>query len=324
MTLKNPGNPLPEVSIVVPNWQGGEWIGRCVSSLLLSLRGARVSGELIVVDDRSMDDSVSLLRRQFPSIRLLCNRRNRGFAWSVNRGAREARGRVLVLANNDLVAREGFVENLVRWFRGPEEDRPFAVSARTVGWYDGRPNQLCMGALWRGGRVTPAWADPGEATRCLFVQAGAAAYDRERFLALGGLDRLYEPGYWEDYDLSWRAARRGWWSLYDPDAFALHVGGGSMRRRYGEDGVRRLKARNHLLFEAANLRSGRLLAEWHARIPLGLARDCRRAPGERVYTQALADALPRLRTVLARRMTDVSVASDEELLEPFCHFQASY
>ena len=64
-------------------------------------------------------------------------------------------GRVLLLANNDIVVREDFVGNLVRWFgQGPSPRRGggaggrlFAVSAKTVGWYDGKPNQLCMGAV---------------------------------------------------------------------------------------------------------------------------------------------------------------------------------
>jgi len=324
----------PLVSIVVANWNGQEWIARCLSSLQISARHAGLPFELIVVDDASTDGSADLLRARFPAVRLLVNPRNLGFARTVNRGARQARGRVLVLANNDLLVREAFVAELAKWFLQPSLARPFAgkrrlfaVSAKTVGWYDGKPNQLCMGAVWRGGRITPAWDDPKGAAPCLFAQAGAAAYDREAWTQLGGLATFYEPGYWEDYDLSWRAARAGFAQLYDPAAFALHVGGGSMTRRYGAPGVALMKGRNHLLFEAANLRSPRLLAEWSARLPLGLARSLHSTPvpGAASLDAAARAALPRLPQALAHRLRGPQAQhSDLDLLRPFREFTPSF
>lgn len=311
----------PHLSIVIANWNGGHFLRRCVSSIQISARASGRSHELIVVDDASDDDSVAMVRAEFPRVRLLANPRNVGFARSVNRGVRASRGRVLVLTNNDIVAREPFIENLVRWFDEKRTSPLFAVSAKTVSWYDGKPNQLCMGAVWRGGRITPAWSDPGEAAPCLFAQAGAAAYDARLFKKLGGLSCLYAPGYWEDYDLSWRAARRGWSQLYDPEAFVLHIGGGSMTKRYGADGVALMRARNHLLFEAANLRSPRLLAEWCARLPVQLAREFPRA--RQPFTRALFAAAGRYRQVANRRFREPSGLTDEKILSPFRHFTVS-
>lgn len=308
----------PEVSIVVINWEGEEWLARCLSSLQLSARHAGRSHELIVVDDASTDGSVALVRERFPKVTLLANPHNRGFAWSVNRAVLAARGRLVVLCNNDLVAREEFVGELLAPFDGELSDRLFAVSARTMGWYDGKPNQLCMGAVWKGGRVTPAWSDPESVAPCLFVQAGAAAYRRDQWMRLGGLASIYEPGYWEDYDLSWRAAKAGLEQVYAPKALALHVGGGSMRKRYGHEGVERMKARNHLLFEIANLTSPLLLAEWSARVPLHVAR---RLP---YYRRGLLMAAPRLAAALARRRSLPRVVPDSELLDRTRHFTPSY
>ncbi len=321
----------PEVSIVVANWDGGEFLARCLSALQLSARRSGRAFELIVVDDASTDGSAELVRSRFPNACLLENPRNLGFARSVNRGAAWAKGRVLILANNDLVVREEFVESLCRWFGSgappvPEGSgkRLFAVSAKTVGWYDGRPNQLCMGAAWRGGRVTPAWSDPAEPAACLFAQAGAAAYDAALFRKLGGLSLLYEPGYWEDYDLSWRADCRGWAQVYDPGAYALHIGGGSMRRRFGDDGVENMKARNHLIFEAANLSSPRLLAEWVLRLPVALARDAARPARERRFTRGLAGMFMRLPGALRQRMALGGESSDLSRLRRFRDHRPSY
>lgn len=325
--------PAPELSLVVANWQGADWLSRCLSSLMASARESGRPFELIVVDDASTDGSQDVVRSRFPRARLLQNPRNAGFRRTVNRGVRAARGRIVILCNNDLTAQAGFVGSLARWF--DPAARPagalaagetlFAVSARTLAWYDGTPNQVCMGAVWRGGRLTPAWSAPSEPARCLFVQAGAAAYDRDAFLRLGGLSGLYEPGYWEDYDLSMRAARRGWAQVYDPGAVALHLGGGSMTRRYGRAAVDMMKARNHLLFEWRHLRSPVLLAAHAARLPLALARSYL-AGGPTLFPGAFAGALARLPQVVRARLGDPGgpTPSDTELLAPWREFTPSY
>ena len=174
----------PRVSIIVANWEGERWLSRCLSSLQISARAAGWPYELLVVDDASSDSSVRLVREGFPRARLLRNRKNVGFARSINRGVASARGQVVVLVNNDLLVREEIIHSLCRWFLAPHEElgklggrwealplhlHTFAVSARTVGWYDGRPNQLCMGAKWRGGRLTPAFDDPAGASLALFA-----------------------------------------------------------------------------------------------------------------------------------------------------------
>ncbi|MCC5875354.1 MAG: glycosyltransferase family 2 protein [Candidatus Sumerlaeia bacterium] len=322
MTSASPNQPT--ISIIVPNWNGERWLGRCLSSLQIASRAAGVPCELIVVDDASSDGSCDLVRSQFPKARLLTLAKNVGFARAVNLGARKATGKYLLLANNDLSARQDFIENLYGAFREDPSGNLFAVSAKTVGWYDGKPNQLCMGAVWRGGRITPAWSDPDDRSPCLFVQAGAALYDRRRFLQLGGLCPLFEPGYWEDYDLSWRAARMGWSQKYEPAALALHIGGGSMTRRYGPDGVARMKSRNHLLFEIRNLRSPRLLMEWGARLPLTLSRDFTKYREPSSLTSGLGAAFPRLHKAISGRMFISGSLTDEELLAPWKDFRPSF
>lgn len=315
----------PFYSVIVSNWQGEAWIARVLSALELSAAHVEPHGEVIVVDDASTDDSCRIVRERFPRVRLVVNARNDGFARATMRGVREARGRVVVLCNNDLVVKQDFLPCLLSWFEGGraqlgdgeavERRRIFGVGARTIGWWDGKPNQLRMAARWRGARVATDFADPRSPCRTLFLQAGAAAYNRRLLLALGGLSELFEPGYWEDYDLAWRAARAGFVNIYDPRAVALHQGGGSMTRRFGARGVARIKARNHLLFEWSNLSDPRLVAASALRYGYDVGREWLRGDMDAPLTRGLADASARIGQALWRRYSrPAGVVSDDELL----------
>lgn len=322
----------PFFSVVVTNWNGSEWLLRCLSSLQLSARRTGVSWEMIVVDDASSDNSVALIEQNFPRVKLLKNTTNKGFGESTNRGVRFAKGQVVVLCNNDLAVKEEFLPRLIRWFqpgahsvegRNISRDHLFSVSAQTLSWWDGTSNQSCMAAQLKGGRMNPAYSKPEFASLCLFTQAGAAAYDRIKFLQLRGLRAEFHPGYWEDYDISYRASKCGWINLYDPDALALHHGGGSMTKRFGAVAVNHFKARNHLLFEWMNLASPQLLLGHFLRLSLSLLLEpftSRELP----LTKAFLAALPMIPRVLRERWRNsLPIVSDEELLKLGKSFTAS-
>lgn len=289
-------------SVVIANWEGEAWIERALSSVQLAARAAGLPTEILVVDDASADGSTETIRRRFPKVRLLRNRRNVGFARAVNRGVGAARGELVVLLNNDLVVREDFLRRLIAPFRSAGEGTApvFAVSARTLSWDGAEPNHLCMAGAFVEGRIQPAYAAPTHTADCLFAQGGAMACRRDVFLALGGFDPIFAPGYWEDYDLCWQAAHAGYRILYEPKAVAFHVGGGSMIKRYGPKEVYLLRLRNHLLFEWLNLRDPALLVRHAAWLPRHVFREWVRGEGFGL-TKALARAVRCLPAVMRGR-----------------------
>lgn len=291
----------PSFSVIVANWEGEAWIERALSSIQTAIRASdRGPGEVIVVDDASRDLSPRMIAEGFPKVRLVRNDRNLGFGASVHRGVEAARGELVVLLNNDLSVREDFFRHLLRPFDSDPGEDLFAVSARTLSWDGSAPNHVAMAAQWIEGRLQPAWSDPPEAAPTLFAQGGSMAMRRNVWMRLGGFDPIFAPGYWEDYDLCWRAAKAGYRILYEPRAAALHVGGGSMTRRFGRREVYLLRMRNHLLFEWLNLEDARLLGAHAAWLPRSLAREWMRAEGF-AFTQAILRALAKLPAVLARR-----------------------
>jgi len=295
-----------DFSIVVANWNGEAFLARCLSSALLSARQTGRPFELIVVDDASTDAGAEIVRRQFPAVRLIARGENRGFAPTVNEGVAAAQGRCVILLNNDIVVRPAFCGTLLAHFEGAEGERLFGVTAKTMQWDEHQPNFVKMDAVWRRGDVRLVWSDPATVQPTHFLQAGACAVARERFLELGGLEPLFAPGYWEDFHLSWRAMARGWRHLYDPTCPALHLGKASFRRQ--------IVARNYFLFVWMNLDDPRLLLAHAAWLAPRLAR---RVAGGRVdELRAVIRALGFWRAVLrARRRSGPRLVSDRAILD---------
>jgi len=258
-----------EISIVMANWNGESYLPKALATLLDSAKSLGKTWEIIVVDDASTDDSKSLINKEFPEVRLVEMPRNRGFAVASNRGAAEARGRILVMVNNDMAFPPDYIRRLTAPFFEPTQGLPplFAVGAKTIEESSGLPNQLWMSAAWRRGGISAIWGDPGIRIPATFVQGGSAAYDRALFLRLGGFDPLFYPGYWEDFDLSYRACKAGWRVLYEPRAVAWHRGKGSMSRIMPNLELERTMERNRLWFNWLNLEDPRLLLRHSLAIP---------------------------------------------------------
>jgi len=89
----------PEVSVVIANWNVRDLLRQAIRSV--EENSPTLPHEIIVVDDASTDGSVDMVRREFPTVRLLINEKNLGFSRANNRGAAIARGRYLFLLNTD-------------------------------------------------------------------------------------------------------------------------------------------------------------------------------------------------------------------------------
>lgn len=247
----------PGVSLVVPNWNGRELLRRHVPSLLEAVRVHGGVAEIVVVDDGSTDDSVAVLERELPSVRLVRHQQNQGFAAACLTGARAASHPVVILLNSDVSVEPDFLRPLLAPFRDPTVfavsplilDRQGNVAKVTVN----RP-YLRRGELrWRGvepERLLELSRQPLEAPLeipSLFPLGGAVALDRARFLELGGFDPLYHPFYYEDVDLGIAAWRRGWRCLVEPRSRVRHEDGGTIGRHFKRWKIKLAKRRHRLL-----------------------------------------------------------------------------
>lgn len=307
---------MSRYAILIPNWNGLGVIEKCLASVMTAAREIGETMELVVIDDASTDDSPRVIQGAFPSARLLRLETNIGFGAAVNRGMHELKAPWVFLLNNDLALMPDFFARLEESREELDDPELFAIGARTLHWGTREPNHAGMNARWRGGMIVQEPFEAETLAKSDFFQAGACLISRERFLELGGFSTLYHPGYWEDYDLAYRARRNGWNNYYEPRAEAHHWGKRSMASLLGSE-LDRVIRRNHLLFNWANLDDAGLLARHFAGLG-ALALQAERQAGRMSFPWggAMIAALGKLGEALRARRSRSrkSKATDRELL----------
>lgn len=220
----------PKVSVIIPNWNGQRYLRIVLPSLR---RQTFKDFETIVVDNGSTDDSRGYLQRYWPAVRVVGLPSNLGFAKAVNRALAVARGTYVALLNNDIEADRRWLAELVNAIaRNPRIS--FAAS-KMLRYHDRSVLDEAGHDVSVYGLTVPRGFDQPDSARfatrrATTVASGGASLFRRRWLdELGGFDEDYFF-YYEDVDLSLRAAWRGDRGEYVPTAVVYHHGGGSVGR----------------------------------------------------------------------------------------------
>ncbi|MFD3163576.1 glycosyltransferase [Herpetosiphon sp. NSE202] len=215
----------PSVSIIVINFNGKKHLVACLNSLLAQ-RYPSNALEIIVVDNASHDGSCDLIRQQFPSVQLIENRENLGFAPAVNQAVRLSQAQYVALINNDAKADPTWIECLVAEIEAHRAEKVIAIGAKMLDW-EGQQIDFIQAALNIFGHGNqpftrmPAASVLGHAGPQLFACGGAMLADRATFLAIGGFDESYFA-YFEDVDFGWRAWLLGYQVRFTPAAVVYH------------------------------------------------------------------------------------------------------
>lgn len=216
----------PRVSVVMVTYESGPTLDRSLDAL----RGQTFTDyELIVADNASSDGAAAKAAAADPSIRLIQNNENLGFATGVNRAAAQARGRWLAFINPDAYADPDWLERLVAAAEAHPQVRSFSsrqLMADGSGRLDGLGDVMsAAGFPFRGGyrRKDDGKARLGEVFSAC---GGAMLIDRALFLGMGGFDETLFC-YCEDVDLGYRLRLAGEVSLVVPEAVVRHEGSAS-------------------------------------------------------------------------------------------------
>ena len=233
-----------DLSVIIVNWNTREMLAECLRSIedcRLKIEDCPSSIETIVVDNASADGSASMVREQFPVVRLIENTENVGFAAGNNQGIRATTGRYVVLLNPDTEVVPDALGTLAAFMDA--HPRAGACGPRLLN-ADGsvQPSahpMLTPGReLWRllfFDRLLPRatypmhrW-DPATPRRVEVIKGACLALRREALEQVGLLDEDYFM-YTEEVDLCHRLALAGWELWWAPRAAVVHYGEGSSKQ----------------------------------------------------------------------------------------------
>src|SRR5919199_3910053 len=241
----------PDVAVVVVTYNALPWIERCLDSV----RGVTT----VLVDNRSSDGTVELVRGRFPEVRVV-EQENRGLAAGWNVGMQHVGGRYVLFLNTDAWLAEGALERLVAF---ADANSKAAVVGPRLRYPDGRLQRSVRGfpTLWRLAteyfflrKLAPrsralnsfygGGFDHDEVREVDFLLGACLLVRRAAVDDVGAADDSFFL-FSEEVDWCYRFRRAGWKVLFFPGAEAFHVGGASHGGR-----MYREQLRGHLRFLA--------------------------------------------------------------------------
>ncbi|MCB9353327.1 MAG: glycosyltransferase [Lewinellaceae bacterium] len=232
------------LSVIIVNYNVRYFLEQALLSVRRAMHG--IDGDVWVVDNNSVDDSVRMVREKFPEVRLIVNRDNPGFAIANNQAIRESKGEYVLLLNPDtLVEEDTFRKCLafmdehpgagalgVKLIDGsgkylPESKRgfptPWVAFCKTFGLSAIFPKSKVFNRYYLG------FLDESETHR-IDVLVGAFMFIRRKALDKAGLlDEAFFM-YGEDIDLSYRIVKAGYHNYYFPETKIIHYKGESTKK----------------------------------------------------------------------------------------------
>ncbi len=248
----------PSVAIVILNWNGRAFLEKFIPSVLGS---AYDNKRVIVADNASTDDSVLYIQNNFPSVEIIKNASNFGFAKGYNEALGKVEADYYVLLNSDVEVTENWIAPVINLMESDvniaacqpkvlsyNDKSMFEYAGASGGWIDN------FGYPFMRGRVfDDCEKDHGQydmAQPCFWASGAALFVRAKNYKESGGLDE-YFFAHQEEIDLCWRLQLSGYKIYVQPASVVYHVGGGTLPK--GNSRKTFLNFRNNLIMLYKNL-----------------------------------------------------------------------
>jgi GT2 family glycosyltransferase len=246
-----------KVAVVILNWNGRNFLRTFLPPVL------KYSGqaEVIVADNASSDDSCEVVKTEFPSVRLIRNEKNHGFAGGYNEALKKVEADYFILLNSDVEVTPGWIDPVIAMMEkdisiaaaqpkilSHADKTSFEYAGAAGGFIDKYGYPFCRGRIFDtiekdSGQYDDErrifWATGA----CLFVRASA-------FRNVNGFDEKFFA-HMEEIDLCWRLQKAGGAIWYEPGSTVYHVGGGTLHKSNPHKTY--LNFRNNLIMLYKNL-----------------------------------------------------------------------
>lgn len=256
-----------KLSVIIPNYNGEKILKANLPKVLEAVRQYKEgSVEIIIPDDPSTDNSGQVIKEFIASIKdkniigktiSNKNKREAGFSKNANRGASLATGDILILLNSDVIPHRDFLAALLNRFDDP---KTFAVGCMDES-IEGNKKILRGRALgqWQKGFLMHKKGTVDK-ENTLWVSGGSGAFRKSIWDKLKGLDILYNPFYWEDIDLSYRALKSGYKIYFEPKSVVVHEHEkGAIITKFKPANIQKIVYRNQFIFVWKNITDWQLI-----------------------------------------------------------------
>ncbi|MBO4811530.1 MAG: glycosyltransferase family 2 protein [Prevotella sp.] len=233
--MNSASSSKPQLAIVILNWNGSTMLSRYLPSVLRDSQG---EATVYVADNASTDDSVPMLRQQFPQVQLILLDRNWGFAEGYNRALATIDAEYYLLLNSDIETTPGWLTPMLSFMeahrdvavcqpklRSMAHRDQFEYAGASGGFIDRLGYPYCRGRVFNTVEQDNGQYDnPAE----VHWATGAALMVRASvYRQVGGLDARFFA-HQEEIDMCWRIRLLGHKIYCLPSSVVYHVGGGTL------------------------------------------------------------------------------------------------
>ncbi|PUB34510.1 GT2 family glycosyltransferase [Elizabethkingia sp. YR214] len=251
-----------KIAIAILNWNGKSWLEKFLPNVLVNSQSA----EVYVIDNASTDDSVAYISNHFPSVKIVINQQNHGFAGGYNEGLKQIHADIYCLLNSDVEVTSGWLDPVSALFEKIPDIAAiqpkvldynrknfFEFAGAGGGVIDNLGYPYCRGRIFEN--IEEDKGQYNDETE-IFWASGCCLFIRsEDFWAHNGFDSRFFA-HQEEIDLCWRLKNSGRKIYYTGKSTVYHVGGGTLQKQNPRKTY--LNIRNNLSMMLKNLPSGKL------------------------------------------------------------------
>lgn len=245
------------ISVVIPNYNGEQLFPETLPTVFAALDNTHLDYEVIIADDCSTDNSIVMLQRNFPSVKIISTDKNSGFSVTSNTGIKTARYDLVLLLNNDVKLEPDYFVHQLSYFN---RDDTFGVMGRIIGWDNDLVQDGAKYPSFHNVKIKTSVnylleneEEMKSGLYSMYLSGANAFLDRNKFLQLGGFNELFSPFYVEDYELSLRAWRCGWRCYYEYQSVCHHRVSVSIQTKNKKHFIRKIYNRNKMFLHAIHL-----------------------------------------------------------------------
>lgn len=307
------------IEVIIPNYNGFELIEKNLPKVINALKNHK-SSKITIVDDGSKTEEQEKLstyvdktnKNSGVKVNLMLFQKNVGFSSNVDRAALISDSDILILLNTDVAPHEDFLDALLPHFK---DELMFGVGCMDESIEDGTVLRGRGIGYWSRGFLLHKKGDV-KSSSTFWVSGGSSAFRTKTFQMLGGLDPLYNPFYWEDIDISFRAQKAGYNVLFEPKSIVVHMHKkGSIKKHYKDNVIMAYAVRNQFTIVWKNITDKRLLLSHFIWLPYHLLRAV--FSGNTIFLKGFLLATLRLPAIMNHRKTQIRQfkLSDREVLQ---------